>query len=56
MTNELDEYLQACGLVVLSIRAADEHNKDHAETEILFMNSIFKISIIFRADTANLLN
>ena len=45
MTNEVDEDLQACGLVVLIVRAADEHNKGHAETEILFMNSIFKIKL-----------
>ena len=38
VTSEVDEYLQACGLVVLIVRAADEHNKGHAETEILFVN------------------
>ena len=59
VTNVVDEYLQACGLVVLIVRAADEHNKGHAETEILFMNSIFKKLIILSAAngaTANLLN
>ena len=47
-TIKVADYLHACGSVALVLRTADEHDKSHAETEILYRSKVFKYLIGFQ--------
>ena len=44
-TNEMANYLQACGSAVLAMRTAGQHKKSLPETEIQFISEVSKYSI-----------
>ena len=46
-TIKVADYLQACGSVTLFMRTAGQHEKIHAETEVLCIRKIFKYPIGF---------